>query len=255
MRSIGASLLAVALLGGGCGKSESVQATDVVTVAACPDGGACELVADGVSLIAVEACVPAAVTPLAPGLTVTLRASAGTWDNPPDKTQPGVYTASLSANRCVRPTLIAPANVLSVLIDAQLVGYTSSTVIDLAPASLRTIELTAQPTFIGPDTSQILIRAVVRAEGLGNATAGTVVSFDTNATPDSAFAAAWPQSSVIDQNFSVQTTVVVGSHVTALTVTATAIGPTSPGSPAASPVTSAITIAAQLPDGGTTDGP
>jgi hypothetical protein len=249
-------LLFAPLVAVGCAKSETVHASDVITVVACPDaggGGACQKFADGASLITVEACIPDSVMPLASGLTATLLASAGTWQNAPDKTQPGTFTASLSGNRCTRPTLIAPTNVLSVRVDAQLAGYTSSTTIDLAPAILRTVELTAQPPFISADTDQILIRAVVRADGLGAPTAGTFVAFDVTPLPGTVYAAAFPSTSVIDSSSSAQTTVIVAPNLKSVTVTATATGPSTPGSDASSKMNT-ITISAPSADGGARDG-
>jgi hypothetical protein len=254
MRFADAFLVAAAFFGASCAKNQDIQPSDVITVAACPDGGECQLYADGASLITVEACVPDSVTTLASPLAVTLLASGGTWQNPPDKTQTNVYTASLSGNRCTRPTLIAPPNVLAVRVDATLAGYSSSTVINLAPASLRTIELSAQPAFIAPGMSQVSIRAVVRATGLGSPTTGTVVSFNASIVPNTGFVEVMPPNSVIDQNFSVQTMALIGPSTTALTVTAIAIGPTVPGQPPPPSTTNALTITVLSPDGGATDG-
>ena len=251
MKSVAASLLGAIVAFAGCAKSENVQTSDVLTLVQCPDGGECQLVADGVSLITVEACIPAAVTPLASGLTVTLLASGGTWQNPPDKTKPTVYTTSLSANRCTRPNLIAPSNVLVVHIDAQLAGYTSSVDLDLAPATLQTIELTAQPAFLAPhQTNQIAVHAVARSAGLGNATAGTTMTFATSVAPPNGYVILSPETAIIDQNFTAQTTAVVAATTTSVTITATAVGPTQEGAPPPSSITNHITIRTLPVDGG-----
>jgi hypothetical protein len=250
-------LLLVAIVALGCAKSETVQSSDVITLAACPDGGECQTVADGAALITIEACIPTTVAmPLMPNLTVTMLASAGSWQNAPDKTQPGTYTASLSGNRCVRPTLVTPTNTLAVRVDATLAGYTSSKVIPLTAAALGTIELTAQPAIITSSTDQILIHATVRGAGLGTPTAGTTLNFQPTVEPSAVYVATFPSSSVLDSNFSAQTTAIVGPHVRSLTITATATGPTRPGASMPPPsVMNSITITATPPDGGATDGP
>lgn len=249
--------LLLAALAVGCAKSETIQASDVITVAAvCPEAGECRFPADGITPITVEACVPAAVMPLASNLTVTLLASAGSWQNAPDKTQPGTYTASLSTNHCVWPTLVAPTNTLAVRVDATLAGYTKSTVINLNAAPFGNIELTAQPAIITTGTSQILIHATVRGAGLGTPTAGTVLTFQPTADPSSVYVATFPATSVLDSNFSAQTTAVVGPNVRSLTITATATGPSAPGASTPAPsTTNSITITAAPPDAGTTAGP
>jgi hypothetical protein len=142
-----------------------------------------------------------------------------------------------------------------VRVDATLAGYTNSTVINLTAAALGTIELTAQPAIITSSTNLVLIRATVRGAGLGTPTAGTVLTFQPAVTPDSVYVATFPSSSVLDSNFSAQTTVVVGPQVGSLKVVAIATGPTVPGASMPPPTaTNSITITSMSPDGGPTDG-
>ncbi|MBK7761596.1 MAG: hypothetical protein IPI35_35375 [Deltaproteobacteria bacterium] len=61
----------------GCVLPPQPEEGDVLTLSFCPDGLPCELVADGQSLITVEACVPEAVELLAEDLTLSLVTSGG----------------------------------------------------------------------------------------------------------------------------------------------------------------------------------
>ena len=79
---------------------------DVLTLSFCPDGLPCELVADGQSLITVEACVPEAVELLAEELTLSLVTSGGLWI---DGTQSSL-SVPLGPDRCARPALTSPTH-------------------------------------------------------------------------------------------------------------------------------------------------
>ena len=256
MRGALAVLAVSGLLTAGCKHDETpISAADVFTLTACPqDAGACQKVADGASRVTLEACVPEAVKTIAPSVNITLRASSGSWQNAPDKSQPSVYTASLSGNRCVRPTLVTSAAALAVDVDAEVAGYKASTTVELAAATLEAVELTAAPAFIMPgETNQILVHATVRASGLGVPTVGTVVSFEVS--QDAGYAAMWPASAVIDDKGQAQSTLVIAPPTGSVTVTATATGPTEPGGLSGTPKPGTITITALKPDAGAPDGP
>jgi hypothetical protein len=239
------------------GAPKPVVSSDVVTVISCPDGGdggdggECQLVADGASLVTVRVCVPDSVQTLASPLALTLRTSAGTWQNPPDPTQPVVYTASLSGIRCVSPTLVTPTTTLLVRVDAQLAGFDSVAFITLKPATLRSVELTAMPPLLTPgQVNELPIRAVVRAVGLGSPTSGTSVAFQATALPAGTYASMWPTATIIDQTGQATSTLVVASGATAATVTVTATGPVISGQPQPSNATATVTLAALHADAG-----
>ncbi len=216
-----------------CANSPSVQSSDVLELTWCPSGTECQPRADGVSRITIQACIPSNVTSIAANQTVTLQASSGAWQLPTDPTKPTIYTASLSATRCVAPVLLAPSNALDVTVMGTLDGYVKSVTVPLSAAALDHIELSATPDSLTAGTfAEIAVRAVVRAKGGGSPTSGTTVTFNAVPTPTGAFVDTWPQTLVIDQTGQALTTLVGGQDAASIKVMATASGPVAPGASA-----------------------
>jgi hypothetical protein len=239
-----------------CGTTQPVQASDVLALTVCPsDGGLpCNEVADGVSTIPIQACVPATVTaPLATGLTLTMLASAGTWQNPASPTTPTTFTAVLSGNRCVTANLVAPTTALFVNVNATLAGYTQSAVVPLKAAPLRGVALTASPAILTSATTNLVsLTAVVQAEGAGTASAGTAVRFQATPSPPTAYATVEPANVLVGSASSASATLVLGPGVRWVSVLATATPPpTSAGDAGAA--TGCITVDVVTPDAGAPD--
>ena len=252
MRHIVPAAIVVGALG--CVPSQTVTASDVLTLTACPaDAGVpCSKSADGASLITVQACIPpSAARPLATGLSVTIQTSAGTWQVPSSAATPTVYTGAISGDGCIEPTLIAPSSTLYVRIDAAMSGYSQTMTIALAPATLQAVELTAIPASLGTSVpNEIALQATVRAAGLGVPTSGTTVTFVPTASPATGDVAVWPATSVIDATGQAKATLVVGPGVRSVTITVTATGPTRPTGGMASTATGTIVIESFVPDAG-----
>jgi hypothetical protein len=229
MSATPARTFAFAVAALGCGTTSPVEPSDVLALTVCPaDAGfTCGEVADGVSIIPIQACVPSSVTaPLASNLTLTLTASAGTWQNPSSATTPSIYTASLSGGHCATGTLVAPNTALSVRVDATLAGYTRSVVIPLQAAPPTSVELTAAPAIVTSEsTNLVALQAVVRSNGQGAVTSGTFVTFAAVPSPATAYATVEPSSVPVNSMSTATATLVLGPGVQWVSVVATASGP------------------------------
>jgi hypothetical protein len=129
---------------------------DVLTLSFCPDGLPCELVADGESLITVEACVPEAVELLAEELTLSLVTSGGLWI---DGAQSSV-SAPLGPDRCARPALTAPTHGPELLVEGSLAEVGVSAAISLTPASFGGLSLTPSPATLNAQASNLIVLKV-----------------------------------------------------------------------------------------------
>ena len=129
---------------------------DVLTLSFCPDGLPCELVADGQSLITVEACVPEAVELLAEDLTLSLVTSGGLWI---DGAQSSL-SVPLGPDRCARPALTAPTHGPELLVEGTLAEVGVSAATSLTPASFGGLALTPSPATLNPQAPNLILLTV-----------------------------------------------------------------------------------------------
>jgi hypothetical protein len=139
-----------------CAVPPQPEEDEVLTLSFCPDGLPCALVADGQSLITVEACVPEAVTPLADDLTLSLVTSGGAWI---DGAQSSL-SVPLGPDRCARPALTAPTHGPDLIVEGSLaeVGVSASAL--LTPASFGGLALTPSPAILNTQSPNLLTLTV-----------------------------------------------------------------------------------------------
>ena len=139
-----------------CALPPQPDESEVLTLTFCPEGHPCALVADGQSLITVEACVPEAVTPLAEDLTLSLVTSGGEWI---DGAQSSL-TLPLGPDRCARPALTAPTHGPDLIVEGRLAEVGVEAAALLTPASFGGLALTPSPAILNTQSPNLLTLTV-----------------------------------------------------------------------------------------------
>lgn len=202
------------------GEPQAVTSDGVVVLSQCSDAGlACDTVADGVSRVAVTACVANGVARPRADASVTLTLSAGYWEA--SSTQGRTISGTLTADGCLRPTFVAAADSLTTRVDAELLGFRASEEIALSPAPLTNIELTPQLPFrmAGPNVLNVRVRS-----GRGSPTRGTSVALTADAN---APVAIYPQTTLVAPDGTASFNILFTQTVQSVSLTATATPPAS----------------------------
>lgn len=244
MRTTAILMLSLSLAG--CGGDDAVSASDVFTLDVRAVDPASEAPpADGRSVIAVEVCAPLSEhrrTDLAASVSI----SAGRWELVTD----GALTVSLPLGRdaCALRRFVAGNTAGPVRVEATLAGFTQSTEIELAPAELERVELSAAPLVLtAGEASQVQLQAVARAPGPGSPSAGTTVAFEIEEVAPEGAVVVLGQSVVRVNDGGVATTsLAAGPEVTSVVVRATATPPEG-GSSTPEPVVASIALISVSP--------
>ncbi|WP_437779744.1 hypothetical protein [Sorangium sp. So ce1097] len=235
------AILALSLALAGCGGDDEISASDVFTLEARGLDPASEAPpADGRSVIAVEVCAPLAEHRRT-DLVASVSISAGRWEQVTD----GALTVSLPLGRdaCALRRFVAGNIAGPVRVEATLAGFTQSKEIELAPAEIERVDLSASPLVltVGKAT-QVQLQAVARAPGLGKPSAGTTVAFEIEEVEPADAIAVLGHSLVRVSDDGVATTSLMAApEVTSLVVSATATPPEG-GSSTPGPVTASIEL-------------
>jgi hypothetical protein len=219
----------------------ALAASDVIALTVCPEGGRCERVADGASVVSVRVCVPDAVSVRAEKLEATLRTTAGTWLTASPGTE---TTVALSANRCGDVLLQTPRSAGPTQITGELSGFTVEETVSLQGAPVTAIEVLPTPLQLD-GTGTLSVVATLRSGALGRPSEGTQVSFAVVSTDPSRAASVFPLATLATPEGQAQATVVTGKDVSSLTIRVTATPPATSESP--EPASTSVELVVRSP--------
>ena len=165
----------------GC-TEEPVMGTEVLSLELCPiiDGkDKCARVANSAGHIYVRVCLPEQIKTQKTDVSVNLKISSGSWDNPPlggPSTGTTQIDVRLENDRCTLQSFRTDGNPGDVRIDAALLGYSAFKFVTLDAAGIQTVEASAvaSPVFMGQ--TPVDVQAKVDGEG-GLPSRGTTVNF------------------------------------------------------------------------------
>ena len=206
---------------------EATPSSEVLTLEACPEGTLCEQVADGASLLTVQACIPDEIEAPwragdtdAPDMTLTMNVVGATWR---DGTT--AYTTTLGAQlRCAAPEVLT-GTTENVRVEASFLGDLEVVELLLTPTTVDHVELASNVTALDPTVATaVTVSATVYGPGGRAMSEGTSVAFSAVVTPDTLAAVVTP-SLVYLGEAPATATIALPVGVTAVTITATATPP------------------------------
>lgn len=220
----GALLGLCLLVLGGCGEeSPPVDASQVLELLTdCPEGSACEKVADGQSRVTVRACIKDTVREPLANVSLNLTLSSGRWENQDASVR--TVSAPIQGSRCFSPAFITGTDATRVRVDAEVAGFRQFVEFPLQPAPLKDIALVPAPTQPRAGQETALQVQVLTAKGLP--TQGTTLTFSVEGVePATAQAVIWPMSARLDANGAAVGQLLLSSDVARLTVRVKATAP------------------------------
>lgn len=209
---------------GGCGEAPSpVTADEVLELSSdCPEGTACQKVADGQSRVTVRACIRDTVREPLSNVKLNLTLSSGRWENQDASVR--TLSAPIQGSRCFSPAFITSTDATRVRVDAEVAGFRQFVEFPLQPAPLKDIALVPAPAQPRAGQETALQFQVLAAKGLP--TQGTSLTFSIEGVePATAQAVIWPMSVPLDANGAAVGRLLLSSDVTRLTVRVKATTP------------------------------
>ncbi|MGK3988613.1 hypothetical protein WME99_36555 [Sorangium sp. So ce136] len=223
MRTTALLMLSLALAG--CGEDDEISASDVFTLDVRGVDPASEApTADGRSVIAVEVCAPPSAYRRT-DLKASVWISAGRWEAVKDGALENIFP--LGRDACAVWRFVAGNTAGPVRVEATLEGFTQTEQIELEPAEIERIDLSASPLALtAGKASQVQLQAVARVPGLGKPSAGTTIGFEIEEVAPADAVAVLGHSFVRVNDDGIATTSVTASpDVTSIVIRATATPP------------------------------
>ncbi len=225
----------------GCLESETVTASDVVVLASCPAGFPCDEIADGRSVVTVQACVPEKAGDLAKDLKAVFRLSEGQWLNGASGAAAGEIQLDVGVDRCATPSFRTGTGLGPVRIDATIAGEIATEFVPLAPARIETLELAPQPVpFVVGGSNRLTVTA--RSAGGGKPSQGTELGFAVTGSAPPGGAFVFPENAAVDANGAAATSVLVVTGTTSVTLAVTATPPLALDGTLAAPLSAEVTV-------------
>lgn len=175
----------------------SVSPEEVITLEVCPDDDLCEPNADGVSVVAVHACVAADATERVDPLDLELRLSSGEWL---DAGGGDTLTVSMVEDPCVQGLFSPDTGAPLVLVEAEAVGLRVEERLWLNPASFGAVQLTPSSAALSGDSfEQMALTLQAFGPSGGDVSAGTRFEIEVlELVPSDASASIWPTQGFLE---------------------------------------------------------